>query len=212
MSVRIGNQAASVYYVSPTQLNVLAPVSLGTGSVNVSVTNASGTSDLASVTVQATAPAFFLFPDDYAAAVRADGAYIGPTGLISGATTVPAKPGDTIVLYATGLGATTPSAPNGETFTGAPALASSLKLRVDNRDATVSFAGLVSPGLYQINFIVPEVGDGDHVLRVEVGGNRNQKLARLRTNRTAVATAVLPATRRAVAPYFKYFRPQAIRA
>jgi hypothetical protein len=33
----------------------------------------------------------------------------------------------------------------------------------------VQFAGLVSPGLYQINIVVPQVADGDATLQVTVG-------------------------------------------
>ena len=40
--------------------------------------------------------------------VRADGALIGPAKLIDGVTTVPAKPGETIQLFGTGFGPTTP--------------------------------------------------------------------------------------------------------
>jgi uncharacterized protein (TIGR03437 family) len=61
----------------------------------------------------ALSPALFTFSQQggrYAAAVRADGAYLAPPNLISGLVMVPAKPGDTILLFGTGFGPTIPPA------------------------------------------------------------------------------------------------------
>ncbi len=184
VSVRIGNQAASVSYVSPTQLNVLAPANLGAGSATVTVSNAQGTSDVATVNVAAVTPGFFLFPQDYVAATRADGSVLNQDAA--------ARPGETIVLYANGLGATNPATPAGETISAPLALANSLRVRIDQLEASVRYAGLIGPGLYQINVVVPELPDGDHSVRVEILGQRNQKLARLRTARSAVALLTEP--------------------
>jgi protocatechuate 3,4-dioxygenase beta subunit len=175
VSVRIGNQAASVSYISPTQLNVLAPTTLGNGAATVSVTNSNGTSDLATVTVESASPAFFLFPQDYVAATRPDGSVINQDS--------PAVPGEIIILYGNGFGATNPAAPSGETIPSPRPLANPVKIRIDGQEATVNFAGLISPGLYQFNVVVPSVANGDHAVRAEVLGARNQKLARLRTRR-----------------------------
>jgi uncharacterized protein (TIGR03437 family) len=40
--------------------------------------------------------------------------------------------------------------------------------------ATVSFAGIVGAGLYQLNVIVPAAGSGDQPLQATVGGATTQ--------------------------------------
>ena len=46
-------------------------------------------------------------------ATRADYSWVGPSNLFPNATTVPAKPGDVIILWGTGFGATNPAVPAG---------------------------------------------------------------------------------------------------
>lgn len=87
---------------------------------------------------------------NYVAAVRADGAYVGPT--------LPAKPGDTILLYGTGFGPTTPASPIGQLVNPAP-LANQVIVRIGGIAAETQFTGIVSPGLYQFDVVVPTVPD-----------------------------------------------------
>jgi protocatechuate 3,4-dioxygenase beta subunit len=183
VSVEIDNQPAAVQYVSPRQLNVQAPASRASGRVQVRVTNRNETSDAVSVEMRPFMPAFFLLPEEYVAAVRADGTYAGPPDLIEGVTTVPARPGDQLTLFGTGFGPTTPEAPPGQVFQGAAALANPVTLRIDTTPVSVSFAGLSGVGLYQFNITVPELSDGDHAVTAEIGGARTQKIARLRMQR-----------------------------
>ena len=97
----------------------------------------------------------------YIAAEHANGTLIGPAATITGAT--PAEPGETIVLFATGFGATLAS---GEVFTVTPTIA------IDGIAAAVTFAGLVGPGLYQLNVVVPStVTLGQDVLVVGLSGD-----------------------------------------
>src|SRR5207247_11054884 len=49
----------------------------------------------------------------YAVATRADYSWVGPSNLFPNATTVPATPGDVIILWGTGFGATNPAVPAG---------------------------------------------------------------------------------------------------
>ena len=57
-------------------------------------------------------PAFFYW-GSFAVATRTDYSLAVKNGTFSGLTTVPAKPGDTIILWGTGFGPTIPSAPAG---------------------------------------------------------------------------------------------------
>ncbi|MDQ6708825.1 MAG: IPT/TIG domain-containing protein, partial [Acidobacteriota bacterium] len=149
VSVSVDNQPAAVYYISPTQLNVEVPSNVS-GTAQVKVTNAGG-STTASVSVQPVKPGFFSYPQDNVAAVRSDGAYIGPANLMDGLVTVPAKPGDQVLLFGTGFGPTVPAIPAGEVVSSPAPLANAVKIHIDTVDAVVGFAGLTGAGLYQFN-------------------------------------------------------------
>jgi protocatechuate 3,4-dioxygenase, beta subunit len=182
VSVTVNGRPAAVYFVSPTQINIQAPSDV-TGTVQVVVRNAEGTSDPVTVNVDPILPGFFLFPRYFVAAVRPDGSYVGPAGLIDGVTTSPAKPGETIVLYGTGFGPTSPDVTAGEVYRGAASLANAPAIRIGPGYADLQFAGLTAAGLYQFNIVVPNVPDGDHDVLGTLGGARTQPLARLRVQR-----------------------------
>lgn len=206
VKVSINNKPASVYYISPTQVNVQAPTDESTGQVQVYVTNANGTSAAVTVDLNQVMPAFFQLPQEYIAAVREDGAYIGPAGLIDEATTVPAQPGDQISLFGTGFGPTAPAVPAGEVLTAAAPLSNNVIIQVDNTTAPVSFAGLVTAGLYQINITVPDLPDGDHAVTATVSATRTLKIARLRTQKAASGAALRKRSRANVVTRFERLR------
>lgn len=184
VSVRINNKPAAVYFISPKQINVQAPADDATGPVQVTVTTAAGASDPVTATLQAFLPGFFRFPQDYVAAVRADGVYLAPPGLFQDATTVPAKPSDVAVLFGTGFGPASPAVPAGQAFQGAASLSNPVAIRIGNVNANVLFAGLVGVGLYQFNVTIPDLPDGDYPVTATVGGVRTQSIARIRIQRT----------------------------
>ena len=191
VSVRINNQPASVYYISPTQINVLAPEALADSSVAVTVTSGAATSDPVNVDFKRFSPGFFQFADENIAAVRADGALLGPAGLIAGATTVPARPNDVVLLYGTGFGPTSPASVPSQAITGPLPTANSVRVQIHNQLVPVAFAGLVSPGLYQFNITVPDLPNGDYPVTAEIAGVRTAKFAKLRIER-ASAAAIVP--------------------
>ncbi len=180
VSVRVNNRAAAVYFISPTQVNALAPADPATGPVQVTVTNARGASAPATAMLQAIAPAFFPFQPQnsrYAAAVHPDGTFVGRAGLFGqGVTTLPAAPGGTIILFGNAFGLTNPAASPDVIFQGAAPLVNLARLRIliNNIAATIRFAGLVSTGLYQFNIDVPNLPDGDHALVAEIDDQRSQ--------------------------------------
>ena len=172
VSVTIGGKATYVYYISPTQINVLTPTDLGEGSLEVQVRREGEQSAAVTAMSQRVSPAFFRFdPEDrkYIAATHVDGGLLGKTTLYPGSTT-PAKRGETIVLYANGFGPVTPAAPNGEVVT-TPGTIEGVTASIGNVPATVSFAGLTLTGLYQLNVVVPESAPtGDAEVIATVGG------------------------------------------
>src|SRR5208283_4700805 len=107
----------------------------------------------------------FAFQGQYAAALHnTDGVYVAPAGYLGSAVTAqPAQPGETLQIYATGFGPTAPAVPAGQ-LVGSPAPLSDLTqlhVTIGGMPATVQFAGIVAPGLYQINAIVPQLPNGD---------------------------------------------------
>ncbi len=65
------------------------------------------------------------------------------------------------MLYATGLGDTNPPYADGQTVSGAVPLPSLPQVTIGGAPASVQYAGLIGPGLYQINVVVPQVPSGD---------------------------------------------------
>ncbi len=177
VSVQINGKKAAIYYISSGMLNVQAPTDATTGTVPVVVTNASGTAT-GSANLQNYAPAFFTANGKYAAALHnSDGLYIAPSGYFgSTVASLPAQPGEAIQLYATGLGPTTPTVTPGQLVVSPAPLADPTKLQVaiGGVPATVQFAGITFPGLYQINVTVPQVPNGDQPLLATIGGVSTQ--------------------------------------
>ncbi|MGA2740845.1 MAG: TIGR03118 family protein [Bryobacteraceae bacterium] len=154
VSVTVNGTYAYVEYVSPTQLNVLLPVSLASGQAQLETYNFGLASGAVTVQVQDVAPAFFLQSDGtHIIATHANGTLVGPTNTTTGAT--PAAPGETIVLYGTGFGVTNPATPAGQLITSDLPLATTPTITVGATAGQVVFAGLISAGLFQINVIVP---------------------------------------------------------
>ena len=184
VGVKVNGKDAAVYVISPTQLNIQAPTDTAEGPVQVVVTNSNGTSDAFTASLLKNQPALFAFSPQgskYPAAVRSDGAYIGPAALFGTAlTTVPAKKGDIILLFGTGFGATTPAVAAGAIFSGAAPVNDKVTITIGGVDATVQFAGLVGAGLYQFNVVVPQTvptSPADQPLVIRQGSLQTQALS-----------------------------------
>ena len=87
--------------------------------------------------------------------------------------TIPAAPGETIVLYGTGFGSTTPAIAPGTLTTVANNLASAPTATVGGIPATVQFAGLANGfcELYQVDLTIPpSTPNGDQAVVLTVNG------------------------------------------
>jgi len=159
VTVHVNGQAAPLVYVGPGQINFLLPHTLAPGAASVVVSNAGAESTAAALTL-ALAPGIFTISQtgDGQGAIL-----IAGTGLIARATrdafSQPARRGDVVEIYATGLGpVTNPPAP------GAPAPSSPLSrltgtvlVEIGGAPAATLYQGL-APGLagvYQVNATVP---------------------------------------------------------
>ncbi len=177
-AVNINGKPAYVYFISPTQLNVLSPVDTATGNVSVEVVRDGVKSDAVTTVKNAFSPALFIFNNDkYIAATHANGSFLGPTTLFAGLTT-PAKPGEVIVLYGTGFGPTDPDFPDGQIIPAPGLLRNTVTVTFGSLAGEVQFAGQTATGLYQINVKVPDAApDGDIPVTATVGGVQTQSSA-----------------------------------
>ena len=173
VTVMINNKPAYVYYISPTQINVQAPSDGSVGPVNVVVTNNGSSSPAATAQLQAFSPAFFQYSGtSYAIATRyPDNALLGSPTAVPG--TVAAKPGDVLILWATGFGPTNPATPAGVVATGAATTTPPTITLANSISATVIGTALSpgSAGLYQIAIQLPNsTPTGNVSIQASVGG------------------------------------------
>lgn len=166
--VYVNNYPASLYYVSPTQINFLVPPNLVVPVITVRVIVDALVGPAISLPLAAAAPGLFQLDATYAVATFADGSVVTPQS--------PAQPGDTVVLWATGLGATNPNAKYGLVPTAAAPLSAGANLSilldgVPVPPGAVAYAGLAPnfAGLYQINVTLPAPTGSNPEIRVQVG-------------------------------------------
>jgi uncharacterized protein (TIGR03437 family) len=176
VSATVDNKAAAIYYVSPTQVNILAPLDNATGSVPVQLTTPFGLTAIQTVTELQTSPAFLIIdaPAGHVAARHLDYSLLGPTSLNApGYTFTPAKPGETVLVYSTGMGQASPPITN--QLTGLGSLPSLPTVTIGNLPATVVGAAISAAGLYQFNVVVPaSAPNGDNALVASYNGSSTQ--------------------------------------
>ena len=170
----INGTPAYVDYISPGQINALAPDGVTAGTAQVQVNVAQQNSNILSGQAAQFAPALFTFGDGYAAAEHVDYSLLGKPNLLPGAVTTPAQPGETILLYGTGFGPTNPPLPTAQLVTTAEPLANQVQISIGGVTASVTFAGLVGPGLYQLNVTVPNLPNGDAAVLAGIGAVSSQ--------------------------------------
>jgi uncharacterized protein (TIGR03437 family) len=171
VSVTANGKPAYIWFISAAQVNALLPLDLAAGAVHLQVTNGSVASSVFDAVVAPVSPAFLLMgASKEVAAIHADGSLAGATSLSApGYPFTPVKPGETIVLYGTGFGlpAAELTAGSATQFGMLPTLP---VIRIGGIPASVAFAGVVSPGLYQFNVVVPAgVPDGENAVSATYG-------------------------------------------
>jgi uncharacterized protein (TIGR03437 family) len=170
VSVTISDQAAFVYYVSPGQINAIAPANLSSGPAQVVVIHSGRESAPATVTVEQFSPALFSYGTNSVVATTSDYRIIGNPDLIP--STIAAKPGDVVVLWGTGSGPTNPPVPSVTVTQGAPEAIQKPGITIGGAAAPVA-AAVMSPGsagVYQIVVTIPPVADGDHEVLANARG------------------------------------------
>jgi len=189
VQVLLNGTAIPVEYVSASQINVQIPYDAQLGAGTLQVVSNSQNSNTISVNILAAAPAILGFSGtNYVVAQTAAGGYEG----YPAAGFAAAHAGDTLVLYAVGLGQTSPAATAGMASPGAGMLASvtptplicfgDLNPIAGTANCVKPFFAGLTPGyfgLYQLNFTLPNgVPTGNAVpISVIVGNSTSNSLS-----------------------------------
>src|ERR1019366_455781 len=182
VSVTVNNLPAFIQYVSPGQINIDTPDDPTTGPVNIVVKNSIGFSNTGKATRVALSPTLLSVPNFtagtsfYVVAQTPDfSSYIGPPNLVKGASFVAAKPGDTVIIFATGCGPTNPATQAGVLAAQNSPLANAFQIKIGGVPAVVPFGGMLAGtvGLYQFNVVIPAVPAGDQSVELIVNGVPN---------------------------------------
>lgn len=163
----VNRTLAYIYYVSPTQINFLVPSTLAPGRAEIQLGLDSRYGDPVQITLAEFSPALFQLDPETALAVRFDGSVISSQN--------PARPGDKVILYANGLGATRPRIPAGQIPTGAATLEriNDFQITLDGNPvdrSDIFYAGAAPgfAGLYQINMRLPENAGRNPQIRIAI--------------------------------------------
>jgi uncharacterized protein (TIGR03437 family) len=161
VQVLVNGKAAPLFYVGPGQINFEVPIDAATGNGTVQIVRNGTVGNLISVDINARVPRFIVYGGGYGIVTEPNGATL--TGTPS---TQPVKAGDVIVIYAIGLGPTSPSVPSGTASPVSPlaVVPGSTKVCFGIETpfyqapcTTASFTGLTPDfvALYQITATIP---------------------------------------------------------
>jgi len=167
VTVTACGQAIPLYSVFPSQINAQLPFECpASGSTQLTVTASGQVSAAQTVSLASGSPGVFTMN----ASGSGDGVILHGNGsLVSSAS--PAKGGEQVVVYCTGLGPTTPSFATGAAATGINQTANLPTVAIGGTNAMVIYSGLTVgfAGLYQINVIVPAGASGSQPIIVTAG-------------------------------------------
>ncbi len=153
VTVTVNATKAPIYFVSASQINCLVPYGITGSTATIVVQNGAASSNAVTVPVAATSPGIYSIDQSG----TGSGAIEHSNGSVVNAAN-PASPGETVVVFLTGLGAVTPALPDGTAGTGNPQNRAVIPtVYVADQQANVMFSGLTPgfPGLYQINVTIP---------------------------------------------------------
>jgi uncharacterized protein (TIGR03437 family) len=163
-SATIAGRAAPIVSVAGDRLFLQVPFDTPAGTQPLVVTNSNGSSTAFNVTIAAIAPAIFIYESGAVAIDSTDFTLIGPGN--------PARAGDTIIVYATGLGQTTPALQTGEIAGQRLYGVSGLTARIGGQTAQVIQAAAIPgfAGVYGVAIRVPTgIGTGNVPILLQSG-------------------------------------------
>jgi uncharacterized protein (TIGR03437 family) len=175
VSVYVQGILANLLYISPGQINFIIPYELTLSTVGIIVARQGlagpvGANGAASVQIHlaTTSPGFFEWNGNFAIAEHADGSLITDSD--------PAQPDEIIVLYAAGLGRTTPDLTPGAIAARATSILYESQMNillngVPCPQTDIYYAGAAPgfAGLYQINVRLPSVLPPNPQIQIAIG-------------------------------------------
>ncbi len=183
VSVIIGGVPAPLYYVSPRQINCQVPSFVVSGMFTVRVNRESLLSPPETIEVRSVSPGLFGWPaerEDNTLPAVATHQNFRPIGRDSPEGATPVRGGELLILWATGMGPTTPPVLSGElpnfaSFALLPVRVLLNDVAVLGRDILYAGQAPGFAGLYQINVLLPEdAPSGEVGVAVEVDGVASQ--------------------------------------
>jgi uncharacterized protein (TIGR03437 family) len=174
----IDGRPAFLYFVSPSQINFLVPPSLDAGPTAFQLVLDGRAAQSVVHELTPASPALFNADPETAVSTHLDASVVTADN--------PARPGEVIVLYATGLGATKPRLLAGQMPSGVAwiARASEFQVTIDGvpvAAANILYAGAAPgyAGLYQINLKLPATLPANPEIRIGFGQGMSPSGVRL---------------------------------
>ena len=170
VAVFIGGQQARLLYVSPTQINAEVPVETPTGTQVLAVNNGNSGSLGFNVTVAATSPAIFFNGNEGIIVKAADRSLIGAGN--------PAHAGDSVIVYATGLGQTSPALVTGAIVDKTAAAVTPVTATIGGQNAEVvsAMAAPGTVGVYLVTLKVPAGVSGTPAVLLKQGATTSNSV------------------------------------
>jgi uncharacterized protein (TIGR03437 family) len=160
--------SAPLFYLSPGQINAQVPFEVGAGVVSIQVTRGGSASAISTSQVSASSPGIFIMDQSTSAGAILHADF----SLVSGAS--PARAGEIVAIYATGLGALQSPVKTGDAAPNGPRPTASIPtVSVGGLPAVVSYSGLAPGfvGLYQVNVTIPAgLQPGLQPVQINMGG------------------------------------------
>ncbi len=192
VTVRVGSLLAPVEYISPDVVTFLVPSELRPGPASIVLTYSSLSGPIVRVQLLPAAPAWFLMETGYVL-----GRHLDSMAWIDEAH--PARPGESVVLYAAGLGDSEPVLPYRQVPREQVPLSQFERFRllldgVEIAASQLGFVGLTPgfPGVYEVNVVLPERSGHDPEVGIELPGARTEPGTRLRLQPTPPQPDVPP--------------------
>jgi uncharacterized protein (TIGR03437 family) len=171
-TVTLQGQQLPMLYASNGQINVQIPYEVTPNVTQSLVVNRGGAlSTAVPLAVASIQPSIFL-------AGPTQGVIVDSNGTLKDVNS-PAAAGSVVIIYCTGLGPVTPAVASGVGAPGPTTLVNAASVTIGGQNAAIQYAGLTpgSPGLYQINAVVPSGTSGNAVAVVLTVGTQSSPAA-----------------------------------
>ncbi|MBZ5607742.1 MAG: serine hydrolase [Acidobacteriia bacterium] len=166
VEIKVNGQPASIYYISPGQINAQLPNLSVTGTATLKVIVDGVASQPEAIEIRASSPEFIRYSvggKSFVAAQHVDGTVVADPALVPGLRA--ASVGETIQVYGIGFA----GSPDGVIINQVTNVSNTV-VKVGTQTANVSFSGLVAAGLFQTNVVIPKMPPGDYVVGLTVNG------------------------------------------